>query len=506
MARLKRGKKKRAARRYESLNEKAYVNQQALTGHLIMNAVILIAYVIEFIKGSRDWDYVLMIAILTIGPILGERILLRKKPDSEKMKYLMVGCFGVLYVFVLFTTDSILPFTYAIPMFFLVTLYSNLRFCLMVGLGANVLNVASTVLHATIQGFSKDQIPDMEIRILLFLVLTAYLGISTTTMRRVNEAKLNNLRSQKDESNRLLSEVLRIANDMILNVEMVSRKMDTLGDSVLHIRDAMEEVRAGSAETAESVQEQLQQTENIQNYIARVKDTAGSIETNMNRTEKMVDEGHKKMSALSEQMENSIRTNEDVLRQMEELNNYTKKMNVIIETITRIANNTGMLALNAGIEAARAGETGKGFAVVADEITRLAEQTKTATVSITQLINNVNKELKDVSKAVETASQRNRENVESTLVAQENFNGIAEETVKINEQIRDLAGAVTALESANEEIVEKIQTISAITEQVSAHASETFDACDENGSMVAQVEGFMKKLDENVKKLKAQEK
>ena len=341
---------------------------------------------------------------------------------------------------------------------------------------------------------------------MLFLVLTIYLGINTVTIRRVNEAKLANLKAQKDETKLLLHDVLESANDMIANAQAVSGKINLLGDSILHIRDAMGQVSSGSTETALSVQDQLKQTESIQNFIDKVRDTADSIEERMGQTKELVDDGQGKMIALSEQMQASIRTNEAVLRQMTELNTYTQKMNSIIETITNIANNTGMLALNAGIEAARAGEAGKGFAVVADEITRLANQTKAATISITQLINNINKELRDVSKAVETASQKNMDNVQDTIAARETFNSIAAETDNINLQIRDLAQAVDSLSAANADIVDKIQTISAITQQVSAHAGETYSACEANSAMVDDAEALMQVLNENAKKLKAHEK
>ena len=88
------------------------------------------------------------------------------------------------------------------------------------------------------------------------------------------------------------------------------------------------------------------------------------------------------------------------------------RMNTIIETITSIANSTGMLALNASIEAARAGEAGRGFAVVASQISTLASQTKSATVNITELINHINTELESVRSAVNIVADSNQQNRE----------------------------------------------------------------------------------------------
>lgn len=487
-------------------NEKAFINKQGLIGHTILDVVIMVAYLLEFFKGSRTLGYTAVMFLLTIGPLFVEYYLYKKEPGSEGIKHVMACCYGVLYIFVMLTTHSLLPFTYAIPMFFITALYSEFRFCMFVGVSANIVNIVSVILNFATVGYTKEQIPDVEIRVLLLIVVTIFLVITTLAIRKVNEAKLKNINAQKDETAKLLKEILKVSNEMIKDVETVSSKMGALGDSVNRIHDSMGEVSTGSTETAESIQDQLHQTESIQNYIELVKDTASSIEKNMEQTENMVGEGKKKMAALEEQMEKSIRTNEVVLQQMEELNAYTQKMNTIIETITSIANSTGMLALNASIEAARAGEAGRGFAVVADEISGLANQTKAATVNITELINSINNELREASNAVELVTQSNQENTESTKVVSENFNGIAKETININQQTKELAAAVDSLDAANSEIVEKIQTISAITEQVSAHANETYESCEENSRMVEQVRTLMDQLNENAKRLKAQEK
>ena len=256
---------------------------------------------------------------------------------------------------------------------------------------------------------------------------------------------------------------------------------------------------SGTTETANAVQNQLLQTEEIQHKVDQVSDAAEQISQNMVQTMDVLKNANKEVAILVSQVEQSVKEGVNVAGKLETLDQYIEEMHSIVDLIGGVASQTSLLALNASIEAARAGEAGRGFSVVATEISKMATQTKDATVHITDLIKNISNAISEVVIVVREMITAINEEKQSTENTAGNFSHIQNNTLEIQKNTEQLTQNVSELKVANEQIVSSIETISAISEEVAAHANQTMDAQEKNTTVLNQITDRMQSLIELTK-------
>jgi methyl-accepting chemotaxis protein len=185
----------------------------------------------------------------------------------------------------------------------------------------------------------------------------------------------------------------------------LAQSASQFGQSASEILAAVTQAAAGTAEMAASINETtttvetMRQASQLSSQKAQyVTDTAQRALQVSQDGQKAVEETATVMDRIREQMETIAQT---VVR----LSEQSQSIGGIIASVTDLADQSNLLAVNAAIEAAKAGEQGKGFAVVAQEIKSLAEQSKQATAQVRGILSDVQKATSSAVMATEQGSK-----------------------------------------------------------------------------------------------------
>jgi methyl-accepting chemotaxis protein len=197
-------------------------------------------------------------------------------------------------------------------------------------------------------------------------------------------------------------------------------------------------------------------------------------------------EGTKLASQVVEKMKQAQESVSSAATFIHGLGKRSNQIGNIVDLITKIADQTNLLSLNAAIEAARAGESGRGFAVVAEEIRKLAESSADSAQQITKLIREVQEETTSAIQTTEKGNQEVAQGYQMTLEAEKLFTSITKEVTQINSQVSQMAANTEQVAASTEEATATSQELSAAMEQVSGSASELGNIVQQLRSLVGQ--------------------
>jgi len=258
-----------------------------------------------------------------------------------------------------------------------------------------------------------------------------------------------------------------------------NRFLEGLGGLIGQVRGSSDQVATSSKALSEITQQSsgnitqaVQVMTQISQSMGQVAQATQSVAASVQEAGLSAQRGGKLATDVVGKMKQAQESVSSAAGFIHELGKRSSQIGNIVDLITKIADQTNLLSLNAAIEAARAGESGRGFAVVAEEIRKLAESSAESAQQITALIREVQDE---TTRAIETTEKGNREVAEGyriILEAEKLFSSISTEVNQVNTQVSAMASNTQQVAASTEEATASSEELSAAIEQVSTNSGE----------------------------------
>ncbi|WP_408003366.1 methyl-accepting chemotaxis protein [Pseudomonas mediterranea] len=263
---------------------------------------------------------------------------------------------------------------------------------------------------------------------------------------------------------------------------MIAQLVQRIGSASSDLQSAAADTSEVATNMNEAAGRQRQAVELVSTAFNEMVATANEVARSCSQAASSADTGyrdvHDGQHHIGEATGSVLKLSEDLQQStqtMQALEQDSKNINTILDTIRSIAEQTNLLALNAAIEAARAGDQGRGFAVVADEVRALARRTADSTGEIDSLLGNLARRTQEVTQQMQSSLQVSQTSVERIQQARDSFDKIRNSVDSIRDQNTQIATAAEEQHQVAEDINRHIAQIHADAQLVEefAHSAQT---------------------------------
>ena len=274
---------------------------------------------------------------------------------------------------------------------------------------------------------------------------------------------------RRDEFGALAAGFNRMIQDLTGLIGQVQMSGIQVNTSVNEIAATAKEQQATASEIAATTTEIGATSREISATSKELVRTMNEVAVGAEQSATLAGSGQTGLAHMAETMRLVMEAAGSINAKLAVLNEKAGNINQVVTTITKVADQTNLLSLNAAIEAEKAGEYGRGFSVVATEIRRLADQTAVATYDIEQMV-------KEIQSAVSAGVMGMDKFSEEVRRGMQEVQQVGGQLSQIIQQVQALAPRVESVNEGMQAQATGAEQITQALTQLSEAAQQTVES------------------------------
>ncbi|RMV71912.1 Histidine kinase, HAMP region: chemotaxis sensory transducer [Pseudomonas caricapapayae] len=291
----------------------------------------------------------------------------------------------------------------------------------------------------------------------------------------------------RDEASMLIRSLAVMQRDLRGMIEVVRSNAHGVSGMSRQLSSGCHEVADSSRQQSSAAGTMSAATSEMTASIEEITRHAGHALEMASQAEALAKNGGRVIHQVVSDMDSIARSAQLSAQVIRTLDKDSEGIFNIIQVIKGIADQTNLLALNAAIEAARAGEQGRGFAVVADEVRSLAGRTSTSTQEITTMVARIQQSTREAVTSMEAGVAQVDKGMAVTAEVERAISDILEATLSTTQLVNDITRTIGEQSLASNEIAHQVEMIASMSEGNSRVIGQTASTTDELSAMAGQL-------------------
>jgi methyl-accepting chemotaxis protein len=293
----------------------------------------------------------------------------------------------------------------------------------------------------------------------------------------------------RDEICKLIGSVSTMTESLNGLLVKVIQACNQVAGSATQMAAAVREVEASVSEQAASTNQVSATSKEIYATVQDLTRTMGSVTKMASDAADTASGGVNNLNGIRSAIDGLISSSAEMARTFESINEKTANIDKVITTITKVANRTNLLSLNAAIEAEKAGEKAGGFSVVALEMRRLADQTAVAALDIERQIHEMQQAVREGVSSVDSHAQQTQASSTAVTELSSGLGQVIEGTTKLGPQFEAVNSAMQMQSQGAGQIADAMVNLREAASQTKASLAEFREVAEDLHNAVGELQG-----------------